>query len=99
MLGELLDKEFRDSDIVSRYGGEEFCIVLTNTEIKFAVEVMQRICSKVEAMIIEMQNISFRMTLSVGLSDNMGSSFDQMISFADEKLYKAKNEGRNRVVF
>lgn len=99
MLGELLDKEFRDSDIVSRYGGEEFCIILTNTEIKFAVEVMQRICSKVEAMIIEMQNISFRMTLSVGLSNNMGSSFDQMISFADEKLYKAKNEGRNRVVF
>ena len=99
MMGSLLQKEFRDSDVVSRYGGEEFCIVLTNTQMKFSVEVMQKICAKVEAMMIKMQNISFRMTLSVGLSDNMGSSFEQMISFADAKLYQAKNEGRNRVIF
>ena len=99
MLGNLLTDEFRNSDIVTRYGGEEFCIILTNTKMKYAIEVMEAICKKVEAMMIELHNISFRMTLSVGLNEEMAGSFDQMISLADEKLYKAKSEGRNRVVF
>ena len=98
MLGELLIKEFRNSDVLTRYGGEEFCIILTNTELKYAITVMQKICEKVENMLIELNNISFRMTLSVGLNDKMLSSFDQMIAAADQKLYQAKNEGRNRVV-
>ena len=98
MLGELLKEEFRDSDVVTRYGGEEFCVILTNTELKFAIGVMEGICKKVEAMVIQVHDISFGMTLSVGLNANMGGSFDQMISFADEKLYTAKSDGRNRVV-
>ena len=98
MLGELLRNEFRDSDIVTRYGGEEFCVILTNTELKFAKDVMEKICKKVEMMMIKVHNISFRMTLSVGLNDTLSGSFDQMISLADEKLYTAKKEGRNRIV-
>ncbi|MDF1880939.1 diguanylate cyclase [Sulfurimonas sp. MAG313] len=97
-LGELFIKEFRDSDVVTRYGGEEFCIILTNTQMNHATKVMEGICSKVEDMRIEINKISFRMTLSIGLNDKMLGSFDQMIASADEKLYRAKNEGRNRVV-
>lgn len=98
LLGDLFIKEFRDSDIVTRYGGEEFCVILTNTQMKYATEVMKNVCLKVEKMLIELNNISFRMTLSVGMSDKVLGSFDQMIASADEKLYQAKNEGRNRVV-
>lgn len=98
LLGALLIKEFRDSDVLTRYGGEEFCILLTNTQMKYAVTVMEKICKKVENMVVELNNISFRMTLSVGLNDKMLGSFDQMIALADEKLYQAKDEGRNRVV-
>lgn len=99
MLGRLLHEKLRDSDVVTRYGGEEFCVLLTNTKLEHAVEVMENIRKEVEKMLIEVHNISFRMSLSIGLNDNLGSSFDQMISLADEKLYKAKNEGRNKVVF
>jgi len=99
LLGGLLLKEFRNSDVVTRYGGEEFCIILTNTQMKHAVEVMKNICSKVEEMLVELNNISFRMTLSVGMNDKILGSFDQMIASADEKLYQAKDQGRNRVVF
>ncbi len=98
MLGALLNEEFRGSDIVTRYGGEEFCVILTNTEKKSAEKVMNKIRKKVEKMLIQFHNISFRMTLSVGLNADTAGSFDQMISLADEKLYQAKHEGRNRVV-
>lgn len=99
ILGTLFLNELRDSDVITRIGGEEFCIILTNTQMKYAVQVMEKVCKAVEIMVIEVHAISFRMSLSVGLNDKMGDSFDQMISFADEKLYRAKNEGRNRVVF
>jgi len=98
LLGGLLLKEFRNSDVVTRYGGEEFCIILTNTQMKYAVEVMERICAQVEEMMIEINTISFRMTLSVGMNDKMLGSLEQMIALADEKLYQAKAQGRNRVI-
>ncbi len=97
-LGQLMLKEFRSSDVLTRYGGEEFCIILTNTNLRYAQEVMQRLCEKVEEMLIQTSKISFRMTISIGLTDQLGDSFDQMIASADAKLYQAKQEGRNRVV-
>lgn len=98
-LGALLTSHFRSSDIVTRYGGEEFCVILTNTHMKNAIDVMERFRVKTENMLIEFQNISFRMTLSIGLNEKVSSSFDEMISLADEKLYKAKNDGRNRTAY
>ncbi len=98
-LGKLFLEEFRDSDIATRYGGEEFCIILTNTQIKHAAEVMDTVRKKVENMKIELNNLNFRMTISIGLSNDISGSFDQMLSRADKQLYKAKNSGRNQVVF
>jgi diguanylate cyclase (GGDEF)-like protein len=99
MLGKLLDDTLRNSDVVTRYGGEEFCVLLTNTKLEHAVEVMENVRKEVEKMLIEVQKISFRMSLSIGLNDKIGSSFDEMILLADEKLYSAKKQGRNRVVY
>lgn len=98
VLGEIFIENFRSSDVLTRYGGEEFCVLLTNTDVKSAVTVMEKICKIVEDTVIEMNNITFRMTLSVGINDDLSSSFDNMIALADQKLYQAKNEGRNRVV-
>lgn len=99
MLGKLLQEKLRDSDVVTRYGGEEFCVLLTNTKLEHAVAVMETVRKSVEKMLIEVHKISFRMSLSIGLNANMESSFEQMIALADEKLYMAKKEGRNRVVY
>ncbi len=97
-LGMIFLENFRSSDILTRYGGEEFCILLTNTDVKSAVEVMEKVSKIVEETMIELNNISFRMTLSVGINDDTCSSFDDMIALADKRLYQAKNEGRNRVI-
>ncbi len=99
VLGQIFIKSFRSSDVLTRYGGEEFCLLLTNTDARSAAEVMEKICKTVEDTVIEMENIIFRMTLSVGINDDMSSSFDNMIALADQKLYQAKHDGRNRVVF
>lgn len=97
-LGEVLRESLRTSDVITRYGGEEFCIILTNTELKTAADVMEKIRQKVESMVIEIYEISFRMSLSIGLNAHRANSFDEMIALADAKLYEAKNAGRNRVV-
>ena len=97
-LGGIFIKNFRDSDVVTRYGGEEFCVLLTNTDVKSAVEVMKKVCKIVEDTVIQLNNISFRMTLSVGVNGDISSSFDEMIALADKRLYTAKHEGRNRVI-
>jgi len=98
MLGKLLKDNFRGSDVVTRYGGEEFCVILTNTSTKLAFDIMEKVRLEVENLVVKFHNISFRMSISIGLNADISSSFDQMIALADEKLYKAKNEGRNRVI-
>jgi diguanylate cyclase (GGDEF)-like protein len=97
-LGEIFIEHFRSSDVLTRYGGEEFCVLLTNTDLRSAVKVMEKICSIVEETVIVSKSISFRMTLSVGVNSDRSSSFESMIALADQKLYQAKNEGRNRVI-
>lgn len=97
-LGKIFLNNFRNSDVVTRYGGEEFCILLTNTDVKSAVEVIKKICKIVEDTVIQLNNISFRMTLSVGVNGDISSSFDEMIALADKRLYTAKYEGRNRII-
>ncbi len=97
-LGRLFIKNFRKSDVLTRYGGEEFCILLMNTDVKSAVNLMEKIRKMVEEMVIEVNGISFRMTISAGINEDRSSSFDNMIALADKKLYQAKSEGRNRVI-
>ena len=98
-LSALFLKEFRSSDVVTRYGGEEFCIILTNTKMNHAVDVMENVRKKVENMKIELSNINFRMSISIGLCSEMMSSFDQMLDAADKKLFQAKNAGRNQTSY
>ncbi len=97
-LGGIFLKTFRSSDVLTRYGGEEFCVLLTNTDVTSAVEVMKKVCKIVEDTVIHVHNISFRMTLSVGVNGDISSSFEEMIALADQKLYRSKHEGRNRVI-
>ena len=98
VLGDVLGKALRQSDVVARYGGEEFCVILTNTTLRYAQDVMDKIRLEVEETVISLNTISFRMTLSVGIVEQMGGSFDEMLALADKKLYQAKEQGRNRVL-
>jgi len=98
---QLLDSS-RPYDIVGRYGGEEFVICLPGANISQSVSVAERMRSKVEEMKIlpPDSSKSIRITASFGTTAFLIGSkekADSLIKRADNALYKAKNEGRNRV--
>ena len=88
----------RKTDFCGRYGGEEFLIVLTQTDIQAAKVFAERIRNCVENSFFPCLGPDSRVTVSIGLTDHrVQEDIEKTISRADELLYKAKNGGRNRV--
>jgi len=87
----------REVDVAGRYGGEEFAIILTSTDIEGARIVAERIRKKIEANHIEYDGQGIDYTVSLGLAklDDKITEPVQWIECADRALYQAKNAGRN----
>lgn len=84
--------------IVSRYGGEEFAIVLPRTDKKGAEDFAERIRRRVEERMFFLRREKTKVTISIGVATGPnGGNLNQLISEADKALYKAKRAGRNRV--
>jgi len=85
----------RETDFVGRYGGDEFLVILTNTSNDLAGQLCERLRHRI-------QNIDFgfsaHVTISCGLKSYLNESEEEMISMADQALYHAKENGRNRFV-
>lgn len=98
-VSQLLRNRLRRVDHVGRYGGEEFAVVMTNTDIERATSILEELRSTCEKIVYETENESFSVTFSAGLAAfpalSTGSELSQA---ADACLYEAKNEGRNRIV-
>jgi len=101
-LGEIfLDKDiFREKDITGRWGGEEFLVILPDTDINDAIKPADRFIRKLEGKeFIGAKGVSFKVTVSIGISQS--SPYDQskedIIKRVDEALYWAKSNGRNRL--
>ena len=94
--------QLRDVDLIGRYGGEEFLIVLPVTGAQQASLLAERIRMGVETLSIETDKGAVSVTLSIGIAEMFhapqDSSVDDMIRRADEALYAAKKAGRNRTV-
>jgi diguanylate cyclase (GGDEF)-like protein len=89
----------RRGDLVVRYGGEEFCVLLPATALSAAVALAERIRAATAATALTTRPM--RITVSVGVTAYAGIqdvSLDTLLARADEALYRAKNEGRDRVV-
>ncbi|MCM8811670.1 MAG: GGDEF domain-containing protein [Candidatus Omnitrophica bacterium] len=99
-VAERLQKSVREVDLVGRYGGEEFGVVLPETDMPMGAQVAERIRQTVEQTPIPAYDERIRMTVSVGVSvlGTANGEIVKLIEMADEALYKAKNSGRNRVV-
>lgn len=99
-LARVLKQKVRASDMVIRYGGEEFLIILQNADIAAADKVAENIRLAVEAMKTPAGGTMLQKTISIGVSDfpTDSDTFWQAIKFADVALYQAKHGGRNRVV-
>lgn len=96
----ILKKCVRDSDIVIRFGGEEFLILLIDTEVGYGLSVAEKIRLSVEEFNFKTTDGILKKTISMGISDfpNDTDGFWQAIKFADVALYKAKEMGRNRCI-
>jgi diguanylate cyclase (GGDEF)-like protein len=87
----------RPTDIIGRYGGEEFCALLVDTDVAHAKEVAERVRSAVDGHSVELKGHPMRFTVSIGIAALPGGDVDAAIDRADHALYQAKHEGRNRV--
>jgi two-component system, cell cycle response regulator len=89
----------RSHDVAARFGGEEFVILLPETPLSGAVAVAERIRMTVESCDFEPMGCNHHVTISIGISEfpASGAEMDDLIKRADEALYRAKGEGRNRV--
>jgi diguanylate cyclase (GGDEF)-like protein len=98
-LAYLLKKRLRSSDIIGRFGGEEFVVIMPNTSLQAAKEVMDELRETFSEVSHQAGYKAFHVTFSAGISGYPGhDSAKELISAADELLYKAKQSGRNRVV-
>jgi len=99
-LAQAISGELRRIDILARYGGDEFAIILPHTNEKGAKKVAEKIRQKVENIPLKFKGQEIRVTITVGVSTytENSSTKDSLIEKADRALYEAKRLGRNRVV-
>ncbi len=97
-IARVLSCGVRQSDLLGRYGGEEFCILLTGLEVDDLKIVLERLRSTVEATRIVHEGNEISATISLGATLDLADSLQAMIERADACLYQAKQGGRNRFV-
>jgi two-component system cell cycle response regulator len=92
----------RGCDLACRYGGEEFVVVMPETEVAYAYTIAERLRKSIETTPVPISRMpnTLNITLSMGIAGSMGpaDSADNLLRRADQALYQAKNSGRNRVV-
>jgi diguanylate cyclase len=96
----LAKAQMRDSDIVARYGGEEFCILLPETNLDGALAAAERICASIADEPFMVNGKRIPLTASLGVTSHIPTSPEyvtQLVQTADQALYNAKDNGRNRV--
>ncbi|MGZ8224060.1 MAG: GGDEF domain-containing protein, partial [Methylobacter sp.] len=100
-LGELLPQIVREVDLACRYGGEEFLLLLPETDLNKAMLVAENLRERVAALKIDCEGITLpQVTCSLGVSSYPGHGMkeEELLRTADAALYSAKNSGRNKVM-
>ena len=100
-VGRLLRTTFRAGDFAGRYGGEEFCVVLTDTPLAGARVVAERIRRQVSMLTVRApDDTAVEVACSIGVAEaDTGREVMETIDLADRALYRAKAAGRDRVEF
>ena len=96
-LADMMREGIRESDMVGRYGGEEFLILLPNTELQKAAELAERLCKSIRETSIDVGEKT-NLTVSIGVAEykHGEETWQKLLSRADMALYEAKNAGRDR---
>lgn len=99
-LSEKLMSRYRESDLLCRFGGEEFVILMPNTELDIATLLAERTRKEIEKLQVPYNGGVISMTVSIGVSQvdlENEETLDPVLKRADDALYAAKNQGRNHV--
>lgn len=107
-VAAVMREQLRTSDVLVRYGGEEFIALLGNIEESMAMDIAERIRSKIKDLVVDFQGASIKATISIGsvtykpskgrkhlTTEKIG---ENLIKKADKALYLAKNQGKDKVV-
>ena len=97
-LAKLFNRVKRPYDVISRYGGEEFVLLLNQIKSEDAIKVSERIRSTIEKHIFSFEGKTIHITVSIGLITLIPSAehtLEYVVKMADEALYRAKKNGRN----
>jgi len=93
-----LTKEIRNADMIFRMSGDEFIVLLMHTDTQGAINLANRLCKKVTHFNTQHDNHNIPLTTSIGVAGYIsGDTYLSLLKKADQALYRAKNEGRNRV--
>ncbi|MGB0205632.1 MAG: GGDEF domain-containing protein [Neptuniibacter sp.] len=98
LVGKVISKNIRATDFACRFGGEEFVVMLPSSSVSDAVEAMDKVRQKLETSPFNFHGEPVNITMSFGVTEiKEGDSVDDLFARADQALYQAKENGRNRV--
>ncbi len=92
IISETLNKSLRKNDVIVRWGGEEFVCILPDTDLEYAVEAAKRFLNN-----LHNSPFVWRLTASIGVAHGEGKSIELLIEEADQHMYTAKTNGKDRV--
>ncbi len=97
-VSRCLKQIVRDTDYLGRYGGEEFGVIATDSDLEGGVALAERIRTEIEALVVEYEEHKLSVTVSLGVAalDESVERHETLIARADEALYRSKHNGRNR---
>jgi diguanylate cyclase (GGDEF)-like protein len=93
-------ERLRSIDLYTRYGGEEFCCILPETDLDSAYKLAENLRRKIEEHVFIFEGVELRISMSQGLAEVTPdiSTAEELLKCADERLYQAKKNGRNNIV-
>jgi len=100
VVAECIRQNSREVDIQGRYGGDEFVVLVPETQPSYSKDIANRLCQNIPAQLTKLGENDFPVTLSIGIANFSGESdisIDMLFDRADKALYQAKDAGRNRV--
>lgn len=96
-LAGVLEESFERGDLIARFGEEEFCVLSPNMPDDDVQRIFEEVRERIGSIVIEVGGNRVSFTASIGVSTILGKDLDDMIGIADDMLYRAKEDGRDRV--